>query len=305
MKPNKDFKPKDGVNTILTIGLVLCSLFLLWLASHTEMPYAILIAIAFSYPLLTNFALFHEGSHNNQHSNPTLNHILATMSCWLFPVAFTFYAKVHLFHHQKNRSEHENFEYYYADDSFWMTFYRHMQWYAIMIGTYWLFIPVVSTLSTIFPRFSKLQFFQQLPTSSKLFEDIDESAIRNMRYETISGVVFWSTAWVVLDLNLPSVALCYACFAFNWSTRQYIAHAFAPRNRKHGAHNLRVTKSIERMLLNSNWHLVHHQHPDIPWHLLPEYADDSPRIDYGRQYLRLWTAPKLLQSAKNELQGKE
>ena len=294
MTTEVNLKPRDTLNTILSLVFIILALFLLWLASHVELIYALLAGFAFAYVLLINFFLFHEGSHNNQHSNPKVNYILATMSCWLFPVAFTFYAKVHLFHHQKNRSEHENFEYYYADNSLGMKIFRHLQWYSIMIGTYWLFIPIVSTLSAFFPWFMKSKPFRENPTSSALFDNIDHSARYKIAMETITGIAFWSAAWVMLDLQLSAVALCYACFAFNWSTRQYIAHAFSPLDRKHGAYNLRLPVFVERMFLNSNWHLAHHQHPDIPWHLLPQYDDETPRISYARQYLRLWQAPRLL-----------
>lgn len=292
-------KPRNGFNLTLTFGLAGSAAFLLWVASSTDDLFVtILAAILFSYILLVNYFLLHEGSHNNQHSNSSINQVLGTISGWLFPISFTFYTRVHLFHHQKNRTEHENFEYYFAGESRWLTIFRHLQWYSIMIGTYWLLPPLASALCAISPRPLRSRLIRLIPSWDTLFDKIDKQAIRNIRLEMLSGILFWYTVWTLLDLSMVAVVICYACFAFNWSSRQYVAHAFAPLDHKHGAHNLKHHALNNWLYLNSGLHLTHHQHPDVPWHLLPEYVGSEPLIPYWQQYLRLWGAPRLWDSTR-------
>jgi fatty acid desaturase len=46
--------------------------------------------------------------------------------------------------------------------------------------------------------------------------------------------------------------------------------------------------------LNFNLHLAHHQNPRIPWSHLPDFLPHgSDRISFFRNYLRLWTGPRL------------
>jgi fatty acid desaturase len=78
----------------LNIGLVavVCAaaISLLWLGSRVESWYAIAGAgIVFSYVLLTNYALLHEATHHNLHSNRRWNYVLGVLAGFLFPVPFS------------------------------------------------------------------------------------------------------------------------------------------------------------------------------------------------------------------------
>src|ERR1700677_490194 len=71
----------DRLNTLLTVGVVSACLALLWLGSRLEAWYAILaVGIAFSYLMLTNYALLHEATHGNLHSHPRLNYLLGFLA---------------------------------------------------------------------------------------------------------------------------------------------------------------------------------------------------------------------------------
>ena len=86
----------------------------------------------------------------------------------------------------------------------------------------------------------------------------------------------------------------YAFFAFNWSTRQYVTHAFTVREVRDGALNLKVSRPLGWILLQGQWDLVHHQHPHVPWIHLQKLATDSQApVSYVRQYLKLWKGPRL------------
>jgi fatty acid desaturase len=107
----------------------------------------------------------------------------------------------------------------------------------------------------------------------------------------IAGVfagLFW-----LLELRWQTVLLMYLCFGFNWSTRQYIGHAFSKREVIDGAWNLQHNRLMSLVLLHGEYDLNHHRRPEVPWYYLPKVsAPDEQRLDYIRQYWRQWLGPR-------------
>jgi fatty acid desaturase len=100
--------------------------------------------------------------------------------------------------------------------------------------------------------------------------------------------LFW-----LLALNWIAVLVMYACFSFNWSTRQYVGHAFSRRDVIDGAWNLKTNALMSWLLLHSELDLNHHRRPEVPWYYLPRVtAPDAPQISYVRQYWRQWIGPQ-------------
>jgi fatty acid desaturase len=55
------------LNATLVILVFFLALGLLWLGSHVpSWPYTLLVGVAFSYVLLTNYALLHEAEHDHR-----------------------------------------------------------------------------------------------------------------------------------------------------------------------------------------------------------------------------------------------
>jgi len=281
----------DRINLALIICLQLFALTMLWLASHSGLLICIISAILFSFAMLTNYSLLHEASHNNLNSRPEINRLLGTLAGCLFPVSFTFYTNGHAFHHMNNRSKHERFEYYDPDASWRSILMKHLQWYAIIIGTHWALIVFMNYVAATIPWVLKLSPFKKFTSTDGMFERLGSQQLQNITTESLLILVYWIILWNILDLTFAAVAISYTTFAFNWSSRQYVAHAFTPLDKNTGALNLKVSRFMERLLLYSNLHLLHHQHPDIPWHGLPELAKDQPTSSYFKHYLKLWTAP--------------
>ena len=58
--------------------------------------------------------------------------------------------------------------------------------------------------------------------------------------------------------------------------------------------NVPHNRLMSALLLHGEWDLNHHRRPDVPWLYLPQLAArEDERLDYGRQYLRLWRGPRL------------
>src|ERR1700731_2514087 len=75
--PPPDMPIRNRLNLSLVILVFSGGVALLWLGSQVSSWYAIvLVGIAFSYLMLTNYALLHEASHGNLHSNGRVNYLL-------------------------------------------------------------------------------------------------------------------------------------------------------------------------------------------------------------------------------------
>lgn len=265
---------------------------LLWLASQLSGWSLVFVALPFSFLGLTNYALIHEACHGSLNTNKSQNGIMGCIASWLFPVSFTFMKIAHKVHHINNRTDNETFDYYYPDDNLVV---KYAQWYSILIGIYPPIIPFGSILMAFTPWIFWLKPWQTAKSSSIIFDQslFPVKIIRKIRLEVLSGFCFWLLLFFLLDLNLLSVAILYAAFWFNWSTRQYVTHAFSKRDVLHGAHNLKVSRLMAYIFLNGHWDLVHHNYPNARWQQLPEMGKRSRTpIPYWPQYFNQWLGPR-------------
>lgn len=279
-------------NLIISSLLIMVQVFLLWVGSHTGITGLILASILFSFFGLTIYALIHEGAHHNLHSNITANSIMGTVLGWFFPVSFTFIKTAHIVHHLNNRTDNELFDYYYPEDNLLI---KYAQWYSILVGIYPPIIPLGSILLAIFPSFFLLKPWKKAKSSSIIFDRnlFTHQVLNIIRLEVITGLLFWIVVFRFLDLQLWSVGIMYMAFWVNWSTRQYVSHAFSPRDVINGAWNLKVSRLMGWLFLNSQWDKVHHQHPLARWQDLPTLGKTSEQpIAYWPQYFRLWSGPR-------------
>lgn len=282
----------DRLNIALLAFVVGSAIALLWLASHVEPWYGVLlVGIVFSYVMLTDYALLHESAHGNLHSSRLGNRVLGTIAGFLFPCPYSLIRAAHQGHHLRNRTDHEMFDLYYPSDS---RLVRYVQWYGILCGFFWPWIPIGSIVLSLCPAMLRARIFQRARSSNYLLGDIRTAEIRSIRIETLATLAFFAFLFWVLDLRWQNTLLLYACFAFNWSTRQYVGHAFSKRDVVEGAWNLQHNRVMSLVLMHSEWDLNHHRRPEVPWLYLPRLGS-TPEAErrYVRQYLRLWTGPRL------------
>jgi len=281
----------DRFNLGLVVAVFLGAIALLWLGSHVERWYFTLaVGIAFSYLLLTNYALFHEAAHGNLHSDLQTNHVLGTITGLLFPMPYSMFRVTHQGHHLRNRTDHEMFDLYYPTDS---RLIRFFQWYGILCGLFWPFVPLGALLFALCPAVLRTRVFRQARSSNYLLGDIRDLEVRSIRLEVLLTVGFFTLLFWLLDLRWQAVLIMYACFSFNWSTRQYVGHAFSRRDVIDGAWNLRHFPLMSWILLHGEWDLNHHRRPEVSWYYLPQLSGpDESRVSYIRQYWRQWLGPR-------------
>ncbi len=289
---------RSGINLAIIGAVYIAALSLLWLGSHVGAEGALLAGIVFSFVLLTNYALIHEATHDNLHPNARCNQWLGVVTAFLFPIPFSMIKVTHTVHHCCNRTDHEMFDLYYPGDNM---FLKLGQWYGLLTGFFWPTIPVGMVILATCPALLKTAPFRKARTTAVLFDDFQKKGVGRIRVEVLLLIGFWVAMFWLLDLNWQSVLLMYACFAFNWSTRQYVTHAFTPRDVVNGALNLRVSAPMSWLLLKGNWDLVHHQKPWLPWTALAQEGRHSVApVGFWRQYARMWAGPVLTREPSPE-----
>lgn len=290
-------RPADmPVPNVLNIALVFLdvagAVLLLWLASWLDSAWAIFgIGIVFSYLMLTNYALLHEATHHNLHSRPAWNYCLGVVAGVFFLAPFSMIRVTHQGHHQRNRTDAEMFDLYYAADSF---FLKCCQWYGTLAGLFWPCIPVCALLFAVCPRTIGLQLFSGPPFGNANVKDITPRDLRRIRLEILLTLAVFTLLLWLCQWRWLGFLILYACFSLNWSTRQYVGHAFSKRDVVEGAWNLRHNRLMSMILLHGEWDLTHHRHPEVSWYYLPGLAaPDEPRLGYIKQYWRQWLGPRL------------
>jgi fatty acid desaturase len=287
-----DMPIPNRLNLCLVALVFSGGLLLLWLGSHVAAWYAVLlVGIAFSYLMLTNYALLHEASHGNLHTSGRVNYLLGMGTGLLFPIPFRLMRTTHQNHHHHNRTDHEMFDLYYPTDS---RVLKWLQWYGLLGGLFWPFVPLGAVLFALFPGLLHWRMVKQVNPSRGMgiVSNLERSAIRALRLELLLIVAFFSALYWLLDLRWQNTLVLYACFSFNWSTRQYVGHAFSRRDVVDGAWNLRHYPWMSWLLLHGEWDLNHHRHPEVPWYYLPRLPADEPRLSYQLQYWRQWRGPQ-------------
>ena len=281
------------LNAILTLTVFFWSIAILITASKLPLLYSFPIGIGYSFLLLTSYALLHEATHLNLHADPKWNRVYGVLAGLLFPTSFSMVKITHIKHHCCNRTDHEMFDCYYENQ---FKYIQILRWYLVLLGGFWFMVPVGPILLSLYPNVINLKLVKEIKSSNIMFEDMKPKDVRHIREETILGILFWCFLFFVVGLHWEQTLVLYLCFAFNWSTRQYITHAFTKRDVVEGAHNLKASLLFEKILLNGNWDYEHHLKPALPWIYLKEEGLQNKvikPIDYFWQYLRLWTGPRL------------
>lgn len=282
----------DRLNCALVVIVFAVALGLLWLGSHVGSWWAVFgVGIAFSYILLTNYALLHEASHGNLQIGAARNYWLGLVAGVLFPMPFTLMRSTHQGHHDHNRTDVEMFDLYYPNDN---RFLKYIRWYGILCGFFWPIVPLGAVIFSIAPHPVRDRIFGRRQPRGYLLNGIQNAAVRLVRAETLLIIALFAALFWLLELRWQNTLLLYACFAFNWSTRQYVGHAFSKRDLIEGAWNLRHNRLMSFLLLHGEYDLNHHRHPEVSWYYLPRLSSRDPtQPNYTKQYWRQWLGPRL------------
>ncbi|CAN5852694.1 hypothetical protein BH11VER1_BH11VER1_15190 [soil metagenome] len=282
----------DRLNRVLVFSVFTAGVTLLWLGSHVTGAWAVFgVGVLFSYVLLSDYALLHEASHGNLQSGPRANYWLGVLAGVLFPMPYTAMRSTHRGHHDFNRTDREMFDLYNSGDS---RLLKCLRWYGILCGFFWPLVPVGALLFSILPQRMRDHLFGRNQPRGYLVGGVEADAVRHVRLETLLIIGIFAMMFWLLDLHWQNTLVLYACFAFNWSTRQYVGHAFTKRDIVEGAWNLKHNRWMSWLLLHGEYDLNHHRHPEVSWYYLPRLSPpDENQPGYLRQYWRQWLGPRL------------
>lgn len=284
-----------ALNIVLTLAAAIAGGAALWVASHGTWWQIALAAIAFSFTNNTMFSLLHESVHGIAHANRAVNETLGRFAAAFFPTSLSLQRVFHLGHHAHNRSVHEQFDYIHANDRVWL---KRAQWYSILTGLYWLFVPLGGIAYLVTPSVLLRTRASSVATqtgASSVFAGLANAPRWTIRFELLFTIALQVALFFGLDLNARGWLLCYAAFAVNWSSLQYTDHAFSKLDVRDGAWNLRVNALTRILFLNYHHHLAHHRHPHVPWLHLGQYVDpNEEQPSFWTIYRQMWRGPRPL-----------
>jgi hypothetical protein len=196
----------------------------------------------------------------------------------------------HQGHHLYNRTDSEMFDLYYPHDN---RVIKYVRWYGILLGLFWPLIPVGAVLFSILPQPLRERLFSRPQSTSYIFSNVAPVSVWAVRRELLGIIIVFIAMHWFLHLQWTHTLVLYACFSLNWSTRQYVGHAFTKRDIIDGAWNLRHNRLMTWLLLHGEYDKTHHRRPDVSWIYLPRLTPaDDERPSYFRQYWRQWLGPR-------------
>ena len=189
-EPNYGRTPPDmpipnRLNLFL-VAFVFCGgVFLLWLGSRATAWYAVAaVGAAFSYLMLTNYALLHEASHGNLNSGGRANYLLGVVTGLLFPIPFRLMRTTHQNHHHHNRTDQEMFDLYYPSDN---RLLKWAQWYCLLCGLFWPLVPLGAMLFAVWPGLLRWRTLRDVDPARGvgIVANLERAAIRAIRLELL------------------------------------------------------------------------------------------------------------------------
>lgn len=284
------------LNLIILAVSTTLAIVLLKLATHAHSLELMLVyAIIFSFINNTNFSLLHEAVHDTLNQNQTLNYCLGVLLAAFFPTGFTLQRCFHLGHHQRNRSEAEQFDYYRSTDNVLL---RKIQWYGILTGFYWCLAPLTGFIYLLAPSLLKNitpheDHFIHSSGGNAMLKGLEKIPRIRARCEILYTILFQLNLFAFWGISIKAWLFCYIAFAINWSSLQYADHAWSTLDPIMGSWNLRTNFLVRYLFLNYHHHRAHHQNPRVSWRYLPSLVNtQEPRPFYFRIYLLMWRGPK-------------
>jgi fatty acid desaturase len=259
---------------------------------------AIWIVVAISLTSNGLFALFHEAIHRSLAPTVRLpvigisaNDLLGRMVGVCFGSPFDFVGTAHVTHHSVNRTEDEHIEVYDGamSDSERRSFV--IGYYFFLLGGLYLaelIVPIVFCLPTRRAQAMLRRAFGTDPMATQVLRRIFRSPyhLRAIRIDAcliaaclaVSAVLFGRYWWIL--------ALHFLIRAFLISFLDYLYHYGSPLGDRLHGYNLRLPRWLSAMILNFNYHGIHHRFPALPWRSLQQVFADEALVfdnDYVRQ----------------------
>ena len=280
------------LNVAIVCGQLAAIALCLWAVSWVESGWG-LVGLALGFGILMNsvYATIHEAEHAMLFANRRWNDLTGSFLALFFPAPFHLIRQGHLGHHLRNRSDDEAFDFYFEGDH---KVWRFLVWYGILTGFYWAVVVLANVVFLVMPFRDDKRYWEVDQASKAFMESLNPSYRRVIRLECAAAIALHVGLVWSLRIPVAHYLLMYAGFGFMWSAMQYVHHYGTERHVTRGARNLWIWGPLDRLWLNHNWHLTHHQHPSVPWIHLPHTEPESgARPGFlPLAYLKMWRGPR-------------
>jgi fatty acid desaturase len=288
-----------SVNLLVCAAHVALNVFLLFIFPLCWLPNPGTVALAvFAISCTSNglFSVLHEAIHRSLAPTTRIplfrisaNDLLGRVIGILFGSPFDFISTAHVTHHSVNRSPSEHLEVY--DDSMTPAERRSflIGYYFFLLGGLYkaeLIVPMVLWL----PKRTALALLEKAfpahTMAGLVLKRICRSPyhLRAIRLDALAIVACIGLSAALYGRYWWILAVHFVIRAFLVSFLDYTYHYASPLgNRVHG-YNLALPRFLSALILNFNYHGIHHRFPALPWRSLRHVFNDE-RLVFDSDYL--------------------
>jgi fatty acid desaturase len=301
------------------------ALFVLPLLLLPQAPRTVWIVVAISCTSNGLFAVLHEAIHRSLAPATRLpmigismNDLLGRMVGIAFGSPFDFVAIAHVTHHSVNRTQDEHVEVY--DEALNVSGRRRslvFGYYCFLLGGLYaaeLIVPMVCLLPRRIGESLLIRAFVGDPMATQVLRRVfrSPSHLRSIRIDACvilasivaSAVLYGRYSWIL--------AIHFLIRAFLISFLDYLYHYGSPLGDRLHGYNLLLPRWMSVVILNFNYHGIHHRFPALPWRALERVFTDQSLVfdnDYLAQAVSQLRGPmtrqeleRLLEERRKKLQ---
>jgi fatty acid desaturase len=257
---------------------------------------AVWMVVAISCTSNGLFSVLHEAIHRSLAPTTRLpligismNDCLGRLVGMCFGSPFDFIATAHVTHHSVNRTQDEHLDVYgdsmSADDrrSFLIGYY-----FFLLGGLYKaeLIVPMLFCLPRNIAESMLTGAFKADPMASQVLRRIFRSPyhLRSIRIDAfvilatiVASAVLYGRYWWILAIH-------FVIRAFLISFLDYLYHYGSPLGDRLHGYNLWLPRWLSPVILNFNYHGIHHRFPALPWRSLQRVFTDE-RLVFDNDYV--------------------
>ncbi|MDB5364302.1 MAG: hypothetical protein JWM77_229 [Rhodospirillales bacterium] len=236
-----------------------------------------------------HWGLIHEGIHGNLAPDATQNRTLSRLLSVPLLVPFEVVRFGHLTHHGFNRNPLDRPEAIDAEPTVTdrAKFYAHLLFgtSAIELSVPWLFLLPRAGIRWAIGRIYGLDD-PQVKRIRKMAETtfLDSERIGRIRVDLVLTAMLVVASLTFAGTSWPWVAAALLARGVTISVLDNAPHYGTPVDSGQDATNSRAPAPLRALLLNSNFHGIHHARPNLPWSALPQ-AFVATGARYGAAWL--------------------
>ena len=246
------------------------------------------------------WSLIHEAIHDLFHPARRVNNFFGRSLSILFGSPFQILRLSHLLHHKLNRTPMEATELYDRGKNARAA--AAFGYYFQTLGGLYL-VELLSPLLFFLPRGllrqCRLRFVKAGTVSGILMQNwSQDKATREIRLDGLAVLAWFGLSLFCYGVHWPLFLAVVGVRGFVISFLDNVYHYRTPVNDNFYASNLRLPPLATQVLLNFNFHGIHHKNPAISWIRLPTVFQEQAQVFHNNYFaaaLRQLRGPVALQ----------